>query len=121
MLLGVAVLAQGVGYLLRDSEGAPDAIKRLVLPMCVWGAVWIAAGSWCIYQALTPPQSHTDVWPVVGITCLWAAAYAVHWVILGINGDWSSNWSTAVAWAGLACLIISWARCVNPPTTAGRR
>lgn len=119
LLLGVAVLAQGVGYLLRDSGHVPDAIRRLVLPLWVWAFLWIAAGLWCIWQALTPPQSHTDVWPVVGITCLWTAAHAVHWLILGIGGDWTWTWSSAVGWGGLACLIISWARCVNPPTTVG--
>lgn len=118
LLLGVAVLGQGTGYLFRAD--IPDALRRLVLPMWLWAVLWMAAGLWCIYQALTPPQQHTDVWPVVGITCLWTAAYAVHWLVLGIGGDWTPGWASAAAWGGLACLIISWARCVNPPT-AGQR
>lgn len=120
LLLGVAVLAQGVGYGLRSEDSIPPAIDRLMLPIQAWAVLWVAAGLWCVLQALTPPQKHTDVWPVVGITCLWAAAYAVHWFILGCDGDWTSDWSTAVGWGGLACLIISWARCVNPPTAGPR-
>lgn len=118
LLLGIAVFAQGIGYGLRSKGSVPDPIERLALPVQAWAVLWVAAGLWCIWQALTPPQKHTDVWPVVGITCLWAGAYAVHWLVLGFHGEWTSTWSGAVSWGGLACLIISWARCVNPPTAS---
>lgn len=115
LLLGVAAVAQGVGYATRRPSSLPEALADLAAPIQVWATAWVLAGLWAVWKALTPPQKHTDVWPIVGVTSLWSAAYLVHWLILGIKGDWTQQWTSAVAWGSLATLIICFGRCVNPP------
>ena len=115
LILGIAVVVQGIGYGVRPASSLPDALADLTIPIQVWAYLWMAAGGWSIWQALTPPQRHTDVWPVVGVISVWSAAYLTHWLIQGIDGDWTTAWTSSVAWGSLAALIICWGRCINPP------
>jgi len=122
--LGVAVTAQGVGYATADSARLPRPLEVLtaIVPPWAWGLLWIAAGVWSIWQALTPPQRNLDVLPVVVVLSLWSAAYLVFWLIFGAAwGHWTREWSGALGWGMLAALIACWGRCVNPPTGARRR
>ncbi len=119
LVLGVAALAQGAGYMLSSKSSLPPALD-LLGPIGVWGALWVAAGIWSVWQALTPPQRNRDVWPMVGVLTLWAGAYFSYWLIVGIfDGEWTRSWTAAVAWGSLAGLVISLGRCVNPPTRVG--
>lgn len=123
LLLGIAVVVQGIGYTTATPEQLSPTLAALsqVVPPLAWGLCWIAAGAWSIWQALTPPQRHLDVLPVVGVVLLWSAAYLIHWLILGLTeGEWTRYWSAAVGWAMLGGLIICWGRCVNPPTSDPR-
>lgn len=124
LVLGMAVTVQGVGYLTarpRDLSSPLAALSEYVPPLA-WGLLWMAAGLWSIWQALTPPQRSLDVLPVVGVLSVWSAAYLMYWLIRGLaEGTWTRAWSTAIAWAMLALLIVSWGRCVNPPTRLADR
>ncbi|TYP82081.1 hypothetical protein [Blastococcus xanthinilyticus] len=123
LLLGVAAIAQGIGYLVPRTAGLPGALDALgtYVPIQVGGIFWIAAGAYAVAQALTPPQSHHDVWPLVVMTSLWSLAYLVHWSILAVaDGNLTRQWTSGVAWGSLAALIICWGRCVNPPTKQRR-
>lgn len=119
LLLGVAVIVQGIGYTTARPSRLPAPLEVLseYVPPWAWGLLWMAAGAWSIWKALTPPQQHWEVLPVVGVLLLWSAAYLMHWLILGLGfGEWTRGWSAAVGWGMLAGLIIAWGRCVNPPT-----
>lgn len=118
LLLGIAVAVQGIGYASAQPRHLPAPLEALTatVPPWVWGALWVAAGLWSIWQALTPPQRHLDVLPAVGVLSLWAGAYLVYWLDVGIvRGDWTRGWSAALGWGMLAGLVVSWGRCVNPP------
>jgi hypothetical protein len=118
LLLGVAATVQGIGYTTAKPGHLPEPIAVLsrYVPPAVWGGLWIAAGLWSVWKALTPPQQHWEALPVVGVLLLWAAAYLFYWLILGMAyGHWTRTWQGAVGWAMLAGLVMSWSRCVNPP------
>lgn len=117
LVLGIAVTVQGIGYVTATPDRLPPALDVLseYVPPWVWGCLWMAAGLWSIWQALTPPQRHLDVLPVVGVIALWCAAYLMYWLMAGLNGDWTRGWSSALGWGMLGGYIASMARCLNPP------
>ena len=118
LLLGVAVTVIGISYAAPRPGGLSGPLRALtsVVPMQVWGGLWIGAGLYAIWKALTPPQKHRDVWPIVAVTSLWAATYLAYWLVLGVAyGSWTRAWTAGVAWGALTVLIVSWGRCVNPP------
>jgi hypothetical protein len=122
LLLGVATTAQGIAYLIGDPQELGAALQWVGhgIPVRGWSVLWILAGLYSIVRALTPPQRHTDVAPVVAVVVLWAACYVIFWAYSAFwLGHLTRDWTAGLAWASLAALIVSWSRCVNPPT--GRR
>lgn len=119
LLFGFGALMQGTGYLLRDERELPRALARFnsVVPIQVWAALWLIAGLFCSVKALMPPQRHRDVWPLVGITVLWACVYGVQWFVeIWQGGHWLSPTGTgAIGWASIASVLVCWGKCVNPP------
>lgn len=119
LCLGVAVTVQGAAYVastpadLRTQH--PLQWADHVVPIAGWGLLWIAAGLWSIWQALTPPQRHMDILPAVAVICLWSGLWAGFWLYTGLaDGHWSRDWTGAVAWGSLAAVLIFFGRCSNP-------
>jgi len=124
LLLGVALTVQGVGYLTAGPDELRSALHWIDhgVPVRGWAMLWIAAGVYSMWKAITPPQRPIEIAPAVGVICLWAGIYAVYWLALGFTtGHWTRDWTTSVAWAGLACVLICFGRCVNPPHRYHRR
>ena len=121
LLLGVAAVAQGIGYATTTPDRLPHALQSIGIPVAVCGVLWVIAGAYAIAKALNPPQRHADVWPIVAITLGWSLAYGLQWAVDALDGHLTRDWSSAVAWGSLAALIICWGRCVNPPTRERRR
>jgi hypothetical protein len=122
LLLGLGVTTQGIAYLIGDPADLNAALRWVGQGVSIRaaGVLWIAVGLYSIVRALNPPQKHTDVAPVVGVITLWAAAYLTFWLYQAFwLGHVGREWTASVAWASLGALIVSWSRCVNPPT--GRR
>jgi hypothetical protein len=122
LLLGLAVTVQGIGYLLAPADDFTGTLAWVNhgVPIRTWALLWIAAGCFSTFRALTPPQRHTDVSPVVGVVCVWSAFYFAHFAYSGLwLHAWTRDWTSGLAWLGLGALVVSWSRCVNPPT--GRR
>lgn len=119
LLFGIGATVQGLGYLGRGSSRIPPALATFgdTVPIQWWALLWVAAGLFCGYKALNPPQRHADVWPLVGMTVLWACVYLIDWIVKVVqDGDWlAQSGSSAVAWAMLASVLVCWGRCVNPP------
>lgn len=118
LLLGCALTVQGISYMAADPHELRSALAWIDqgVPVRAWALLWIGAGLYSIFKALTPPQRHSELAPAVGVVCLWAAIYALYWLVQGCtDGVWSRDWTAAVAWGGLACVLISFGRCVNPP------
>ena len=119
LLFGVGSIMQGLGYLTRATARLPEGLAAFgdTVTIKAWAILWIAAGLWAAFKALRPPQKHSDVWPLVGITVLWSCAYAGHWAFGVIDhGDWANPaWSSAIAWGSIAAVLVCWGRCVNPP------
>ena len=119
LLLGVATTLQGVAYTFGNPAELSPALQwaGLGVPIRALGLMWLTAGAYSIFRALTPPQRHTDVIPVVTVICLWSIIYLLHWVYSGVFlADWTREWTAGLAWGSLGALIVSWSRCVNPPT-----
>ena len=116
LLLGIGLVANGLGYIAANRSGLPPAIQEIgdPVPMWVWGSLWISAGAYSTYKALNPPQRHIDVWAAVAITSLWASSYFIAWLINAVQGDLTREWSSSLAWAMLAGVISCLGRCVNP-------
>lgn len=116
LLLGVGLVAQGIGYIAARRSGLPDAIQELSnpVPMWVWGSLWIAAGIYSTWKALRPPQRHIDVWAAVAITSLWSSAYFIAWIVNAVQGDLTREWSAGLGWGMLAGVISCLGRCTNP-------
>lgn len=116
LLLGLGCIANGIGYIAANRSGLPDAIRDLSdrAPMWVWGGLWIAAGVYSVWKALRPPQRHVDVWAAVVITSLWSVTYFVAWLANAVQGDFTREWTSSLAWGMLAGVISCLGRCVNP-------
>jgi hypothetical protein len=116
LIAGILSAVLGVGYLLSDASDQPAALRHMAPPLVFWACMWIAAGAYAVLKALSPPQQHIDVWPVVGMSCLWSGKFAWFWIVGVFHGEpVDRSWAGAVIFAAFAGLIISWARCVNPP------
>jgi hypothetical protein len=70
---------QGIAYLIGNPHDLGAALRWVGhgIPIRGWSVLWILAGLYSIVRALTPPQRHTDVAPVVAVVFLWAAIYFV--------------------------------------------
>lgn len=116
LLLSIASITLGVGYLARPMRDIPPALRGLISPMWLWSLLWILAGAFGIWKSLRPPQRPGYLAPFAGLTFLWAAAYLIHWLIGGLHGTWDSSWTGTVVWATFGALIICWGgKCINPP------
>lgn len=119
LLVGIAVTVQGISYIAARPGVLPPALAWINrgVPIAAWGGLWLGAGLYSIVRALMPPQRHVDVVPAVSMIACWSAIYLVWWAYCGVwRGDWSRDWASGVAWGSLACLLVSFSRCVNPPT-----
>lgn len=104
LLLGAGLILNGFGYIAADPRGLPDALKEIseYAPIWAWGVLWMAAGSYSIIKALSPPQRHIDVWAAIAITSLWSINYFISWLIDVFEGDPTREWAGALSWAMLA-------------------
>ena len=101
-----------------SSPGALQAPLQWInadIPIAALGSLWLAAGAFAVFQALTPPQQHWHIGPIVAVMCLWSGIYAAHWVVFTANGAHNYDWLGALVWALFAAMLICWGRCVNPP------
>jgi hypothetical protein len=101
-LLFLAVLDFSYGYaLLSASVTALRSSPDLLLPMHVWGWVWMAAGAVC----LSGTVSRHD-WPqfIVAATLktAWAAVYADTWIVQ----NRADAWVSVVVWASFALTVL---------------
>jgi hypothetical protein len=123
-MLGIALTVQGISYMTADPADLRPALEWInqAVPVNAWGSLWVVAGVYSIWMALTPPQRHIEMAAAVGVICLWSAIHGVYWLMMGLfNGVWTRGWTSCVAWGGLAAVLICYGRCVNPPTRAPRR
>lgn len=122
LLFGICSALQGVGYLLRAENELPRALDTFgqVVPISWWAALWVLAGCYAVFQALTPPQRHRDVWPLVSMTVLWSFVYLIQWIVDIVRfGNWLTSTGTgAFAWGSLAVILVCWGKCVNPPAVS---
>lgn len=116
LLCGLGLTANGIGYIAANRSGLPEAIQEISkgFPMWFWGGLWVVAGVYSIWKALNPPQRHVDVWAAVVVTSLWAAAYFIAWFVNAVQGDFTREWTSSLAWLMLAGVISCLGRCVNP-------
>lgn len=122
LCIGLAITVQGIAYMGAQPGELRSALAWISqpIPMFFWGLLWVIAGAYSIWHALTPPQRHAELIPAVGVISLWSAFYLVYWLNLGLfQHTWTRDWTVSVAWGCLAAVLISFGRCVNPPT--GRR
>ena len=117
LILSVLFIVMGVSYAARTPASLPDALEALTLPVWLWTGLWILAGCYGIWKALTPPQRPWYVWPFAGLTFLWSAAYAFNWAYIGLaDGMWTSEWAGAAVWGAFGGIIVVWGgRLINPP------
>jgi hypothetical protein len=110
----LAVLDFSYGYaLLSLSVPALRASPDLLLPVAVWGWIWIAAGAVCASGA----PLRRD-WPqfaaAATLKAAWAAVYADIWTVQHRTDAWVS----VVVWASFALTVLvvaSWPEQVTVP------
>lgn len=115
LLIGVAEVALGINYITASQIELRAALAWIdtFIPINGWGLLWIMAGAYSIAQGLLPPQRHKDLAAAVGVIFLWAGMYGAYWLLKDIH---SREWTSAVAWGALGAVLMSFGRCVNPPT-----
>jgi hypothetical protein len=121
LLLGVGVTVQGVAYLIGDPTSSTTRCGGSTT------ASPSARGRWCGSSpgrtpscGRSPLRRSTPTWhPSSGHLPLGRHLLD----LLGLQRDLARgpprDWTAVLAWSSLGALIVSWSRCVNPPT--GRR
>jgi len=122
LVLGILVATYGLSLMFARPEELRGALAWIngTIPLTGWALPWLAAGLWSIGRALWPPQRHIDVAPAVGVLCLWAGIYATFWVLTGLQGTWTRDWTGALIFFAFAGLVIEFSQCVNPPGRSRR-
>jgi hypothetical protein len=119
LLLGIAITIQGTSYVTVNPARLSPALEWMdqAIPVATWGGIWVAAGIYSICMALTPPQQHMELAAAIGVICLWSAIHGIYWLMTGLlQGEWTRTWTAAVAWGALAAVLMSFGRCINPPS-----
>lgn len=114
-LIGLAEFALGINYVSATPADLRAALSWIntVIPISGWALLWLSAGLYSMVRALCPPQRHVDMLPAIAVITLWSGMYGAYWLL--IDAD-SREWTTSVAWGALAAVLMSFGRCVNPPT-----
>lgn len=117
LIAGLGSVILGLFYVFAHKHDLPPAMQWIteIVPIPALGGLWIIAGGYCVFQALTPPQQHWHIAPIVAVMDLWAGIYMAHWLVLGAKGTWGHDWQSCLVWSLFAAMLISWGRCVNPP------
>lgn len=111
---GLAYVAMGVTYITTvpvPSRESSLYIALNLMPLSVWGAVWIAVGVLAIISARWPPASETWGYSTLtGLAAWWSVVY-----ILGVLfGAANQSLSGSVIWGLVAFLWWGIAGLVNP-------
>jgi hypothetical protein len=112
ILIGALSLLIGYGYILAATPPSvrnPLTLALKIMPLWVWGAVWVAAGLYCIFAGLTDRRvGGFTIAPAMPI--MWGVWYLLGW----LDGDAPRGWiTTGIFWA-LAGAVISVAGLTDP-------
>ena len=118
LIAGLGSVVLGCFYVFGSLSTMPPALQWLDsdgLPVAALGSLWIIAGGFAVFEALTPPQRHWHIAPVVAVMSLWSGLYTAHWLVFTLLGQPNHDWQGAVVWGLFAAMLINGGRCVNPP------
>ena len=99
-----------LAYPTSQSIGTPVYIfLGSIMPIKIWGALWVAAGVGCLVGALT---HRIELGYAVGIfiKTLWAVTFLLGWMFSGVERGYLS----AVIWGAFACFLVLIARWPEP-------
>lgn len=110
---GTVWLLVGYGQLVSpqpDQRGLHLALQ--LLPLTVWGWLWIAAGLIALVSAWMPQGVDWAGFLALPLIVLpWMASYLVSW----LQGDFPRGWIAAVVWAAIAVPVLVAAGWREPP------
>ncbi|MBM6622680.1 hypothetical protein JTF08_13775 [Micrococcaceae bacterium RIT802] len=118
MLLGFALLALTMGYAYagRPDRGGTLAWLDHVIPIPVFGYLWILVGGWLTLSAFRVNQSRA-LGAFSGMCFLWAMAYAISGVINLANGEPPRGFTLIPAFLALTIACAAATRMVNPASS----
>ncbi|MGW5633958.1 hypothetical protein [Streptomyces sp. NPDC003832] len=93
-----------------DQRGLTLAIE--VLPLDMWGWLWIAAGCIAVFAAWLPQGVDWPGFLALPLIVLpWMTSYLVAWIV----GDFPRGWVAALVWAVIAVPVLVVAGWREPP------
>lgn len=121
LALGVLGTIRGVSYI--EPPKVPAGLRTIdqVLPITVWGCLWVAIGLIAILGAFTRHYRVPFV-PLMVITALWGGSYIAEWGMdFFVRGVDSRDYITAVSYAVQALLILVVIRLIDPAEVHAER
>lgn len=121
LALGVLGTIRGVSYI--EPPKVPAGLRTIdqVLPIAVWGCLWVAIGLIAILGAFTRHYRVPFV-PLMVITALWGGSYIAEWGMdFFVRGVDSRDYITAVSYAVQALLILVVIRLIDPAEVHAER
>lgn len=115
---GVALFGAQVALDPRPGTVRAAEILSHILPLAVWGWVWIVFGTVAFLVSFTSCQT----WRTIGFTLaefpplIWALGYTAAW----IGGQYPQSWGGAAAWAATAFRLMVVAGWPDPPGVGAR-
>lgn len=105
---GAYAFARGLAYL--PLGGLPDPLPRglelisVIVPIDVWGALWVVTAIICAANAFRKSDS-TGWGALVGMMTAWGVAYGYGWAEAIATGAESRAWLNVTAYLGPAIII----------------
>lgn len=117
---GAILLCYGIVWAIigygQITSPAPDlrGLRLLLqmMPLDVWGWIWVASGLIAIVSAWLPPEKDWPGFLALPLMVLpWAVSYLLAWII----GDYPRGWLASVVWGAIAAPVLVVAGWREPP------
>lgn len=83
-----------------------------ILPLPVWGSLWIAAGLIAVVCAWAPPGRDAPAFLALPLIVVpWMASYFAAWLF----GDFPRGWAASAVWAAITVPVLVVAGWQEPP------
>lgn len=106
ILLCYGIVWAIVGYG-QITSPAPDlrGLRLLLqmMPLAVWGWIWVASGLVAIVSAWMPPERDWPGFLALPLMVLpWSVSYLLAWIV----GDYPRGWLASVVWGAIAAPVL---------------
>ncbi|MFI6560411.1 hypothetical protein [Streptomyces sp. NPDC050534] len=126
---GAILLCYGIVWAIigygQITSPAPDlrGLRLLLqmMPLDVWGWIWVASGLIAIVSAWLPPERDWPGFLALPLMVLpWTVSYLLAWIL----GDYPRGWLASVVWGAIAApvlVVAGWREPARPKRLEGYR